>query len=470
MVSIDHARDSIKGPQIKVRADVMTFSFNVFVDDPFAVGQMINTWYASWIDLVFEIAGEGISVDSADTNPVKFSHDLTYVEKVCTEYDEFRIKNDEICIKIVAFCVKMMNFALQMKDFNLDNTASEVTDTITKVQLQTSTDTALQINAFVLFNLTESVSHGWGFPPFDITIPSTHFYVYTYGPEGYLNYSLATLQTLAVAGHNGGEFLGPMGLLLHAKGEDSEGLVKWVTMFVNNALGCVHAPWRTLSENKTLSIQIVGDASPVYQEKCTFQEAITAVSYPLFAYPYSDNATTSQHNVRVHRLSLITTPGGGGLTDDDRLEMALVLGNGTDASILNVLADLPSFNLELYGQLEAEESHSELLTGLLAFDRARFAGRSSAALGVSLTQVGRLLNTLVETSMDNITMLYDVDVTPATSGQGFLAQALHAAATAASTCLLQQPPPPLLLRREEEEEGEGEGEREGEDERCAVAA
>lgn len=408
--ALEHTRDPAGwGPHVKIRGEHMIFNFLLHVDDPLVIGSMINIWYATWIDLVFQLTATTVSIVSAPTNPVSFSHSVTYLEK----------------------------------GLSFDNTASVVTDTLMSLALPTTTDVELAAKVDVLFNLTESVAQGWGFPPFDIPIPPTHWHIITYGPEGYLNYSLGTLQTFMFPGKKGAAFLGPVGLL--ADTTDHVGVGKFVGAFVTDSLGCSHKPWRTLEQNRSMSIQLEGDTSPAYQEQCIFQTAMAAVSFPVISYPYSDNATRDAHNFRVDRLQLTTTIGEA--VNGPSVELVLVMGNGTDASIKNILADLPSFNLVLYGQLEAEASKSELLRGMLNFDRNRFHGLSSAALGVGTVQVGQLLNRLVETSMDNISLAYSIDVTPATETQGFLASVLHGAADAASTCILAptpapSPPPP----------------------------
>ena len=202
----------------------------------------------------------------------------------------------------------------------------------------------------------------------------------------------------------------------------------------------MHQPRRTLEENNTLSIQLIGDTTPAYQDKCIFQAAMGAVSYPLIRYPFSDNATRQPHNVRVEMLLLTTYITEGGSKPD--VELVLVLGNGSDPSIRNVMADLPTVNLILNGQLEVQEAKAKLLTGHISFDRNRFHGLSSAALAVGTSEVGQLLNTLVETSLDNISVAYSFDLTPDTPSQDFFATVLHSASEAASSCLLAAAPTP----------------------------
>eukprot|EP01043_Picozoa_sp_COSAG02_P066678 COSAG02_NODE_10457_length_1937_cov_2.550598_1_plen_645_part_11 len=365
---------------------------------------MINTWYSTWIDLAFQLEATDVSIVSASTNPVSFSHSVSFIKK----------------------------------DFSFPNSASVVTDAVTALALSKSTETELEATAKVLFNLTESVAQGWGFPPFDVTIPTTHFDIVTFGPEGELNYSFGALTTSPFSGFGGTDHIGPIALTADTKDREAAG--NWVGAFVNNSLGCMHQPWRTLEENKSLSIQLIGDTTAAYQDQCIFQAAMGAVSFPLIRYPYSDNATRDPHNVRVERLQLTTYINEAASKPD--VELVLVLGNGTDLSIKNVMADLPSFNLILNGQLEVQEAESKLLTGQLSFDRDRFHGMSSAALAVGTSEVGQLLSTLVETSIDNISVAYSFDVQPDTPSQEFLASVLHSASEAASSCLLAPTPAP----------------------------
>ena len=261
-----------------------------------------------------------------------------------------------------------------------------------------------------------------------------------------MNYSLGALETASFAGFRGKDSIGPIAFTADTR--DREGTGKWVAAFVNNALGCAHQPWRTLEENRTLSIQLVGDTTPAYpvsdEDQCLFQTAIGEVSYPLIRYPYSDNATRHPRTVRVERLQLATYVTEAGSRPD--VELALVLGNSTDPSIRNVLANLPSFSLTLDGQLEGQEAKSTLLAGQLTFDPNRFHGMTSAALTVDTAQVGQLLGTLVETSIDNISAVYSFDVQPDTPSQELLASVLHSAAEAASSCLLSPAPAPTSAR------------------------
>ena len=404
--AIEHSKDRVgSGPHVKVRGEQMIFDFIVHVDDAFVVGSMINNWYSTWHDLVFQLTGTGLSIVSAPTNSVSFSHQMSLVEK----------------------------------GFSFSNSASSVTDMVTSLTLTKSTETVLEAVAKVWFNLTESVAQGWGFPPFNIAVPPTHFKIVTFGPEGDLNYSLGALETSSFDGFRGKESIGPIAFTADTRDREATG--KWVAAFVNNALGCTHHPWRTLEENRTLSIQLIGDTTPAYEEQCLFQKAIGKVSYPLIRYPYSDNATHQPHTVRVESLQLTTHAIEAGSRPD--VELALVLGNSTDPSIRNVMANLPSFNLTLNGQLEGQEAKSTLLAGQLNFDPNRFRGMTSAALTVAASQVGHLLSTLVETSMDNISAVYSFDVQPDTPSQELLASVLHSAAEAASSCLLSPAPTPM---------------------------
>eukprot|EP01043_Picozoa_sp_COSAG02_P034539 COSAG02_NODE_2422_length_8896_cov_10.526657_4_plen_906_part_01 len=95
---IEHDKDRAdSGPQLEIRDDQMSFDFLLRVDDPLVVGSMINTWYSTWQDLAFQLTATDVSIASAPTNPVSFSHSMSFIKK----------------------------------DFNFENSATVVTDVVT---------------------------------------------------------------------------------------------------------------------------------------------------------------------------------------------------------------------------------------------------------------------------------------------------------------------------------------------------
>ena len=493
-------RDS--GPHARIRGChgdnpqcMLHFDFNAYVDDPSVAGMMLDTWYSTWGWLFFDLYGK-VRITSAPGNERgDFEHELVLAQ-----------------------------------NFSLPNTATTVIFDMMSLEVATSTNDEFTAHLDLKFDETVSNDEGYGFPPFDITVPAVYINANTYHPEGgdSFDFPLGKLTTSAFEGHGGWDaesripYLGKIEFTGELLNFNDGRIERWIKALVNYSLCSGDLP----DENRASSVYLTAD--PHQNTDCLFQQALQQLQFNFLGDPgpscgeryieypgghyggigpadvdygtWTDssgpvdpawpsgtllageekpsacwtNATphmswsatipntqilqpqnggygpSGGSSVHIHSLQLRTSSRAlAGGDSDESLDVVLVLGEQTDRSIRNLMAGVPPMVLSLNAELG--NAPVGRLDARLSF-AGKDGGGTSGTAGLSTSQIGHMLNTLVEETMmpkaDSVSGALSVDLAPALpSGepdmehQGMLLRVLQAAADAvnsaiASGCLL----------------------------------
>lgn len=380
------------GPLLQVRDSQILVSCSANITRPELAGRMLDTWYSTWHDLVATISGK-FTIKSAKTNPVRFNH-------------QFQLSHT----------------------FKAANGKTLSTDVFQGIEMVRSDDQFAVMQIGMVLNLSKSLADGWGFPPFDTTIPEVHWNWYADDGAGGPRKVIATVTTSAFHGAHDSATLGPVNFTGTVSAEHEPDFLAFVRSAVSFELNCT-------DRAHAANLYMVGDGPDA--DKCLFQEGVGAVNYWLL--PSFVNNTVQEHNMSLAGEISETTV--------NSMTAAVIFENTSDATYLNMLPGIPSMNISIHSQFFDVEPRFKLLASM-AFTSAATASREAVlSVQIDRASVAALINEGWENLIYGIDTRYSLSLglLENNDGQKILSHFLNATSSVIDECYLNPPAPPMEL-------------------------